>query len=39
MGKNFPTENDDRASLTQVEFLAEAWRVAHETARGLGWIV
>jgi hypothetical protein len=39
MGRNFPTEDDKRALLTHSEFLAEAWRVAHDKARELGWIV
>jgi hypothetical protein len=39
MGKNFPTEDDKRASISQSKFLAEAWNVANDKARELGWIV
>jgi hypothetical protein len=38
MGRNFPTENDMRSSMSQSEFLAAAWQLANDKARELGWI-
>jgi hypothetical protein len=39
LARRFPTKDDRRASLTQAEFLAHAWRLANDKARELGWIV
>jgi hypothetical protein len=39
MAKDFPRENEKGAILTQAEFLAQAWRLANDKARELGWIV
>ena len=30
--------NDPRLSITRAEFLAQAWRLANDKARELGWI-
>ena len=38
LAKLFPVENDPRATMTQGEFLAHAWRAASDKARVLGWI-
>ncbi len=37
--KSLPTEYDRHAVMTSAEFLAEAWKLANDTARELGWIV
>jgi hypothetical protein len=34
-----PEKDDLRFSMTSGEFLAAAWKLAHEKARELGWIV
>jgi hypothetical protein len=39
LGKNFPPKDDRRVPLTQAEFLAQAWRIANDKARELGWIL
>ena len=37
---HLPPEGDDpRLSITRAEFLAQAWRLANDKARELGWIV
>jgi hypothetical protein len=33
------TENDVRLQMTGAEFLVEAWKLANNKARELGWIV
>jgi hypothetical protein len=35
----FGSRGDKDAGVSQVEFLARAWRVANDKARELGWIV
>ena len=35
----FGVHGDEDAALSQVDFLARAWRVANDKARELGWIV
>jgi hypothetical protein len=35
----FGVHGDTDAGLSQVDFLARAWRVANDKARDLGWIV
>ena len=35
----FGVHGDKDAGLSQVDFLARAWRVANDKARELGWIV
>ena len=35
----FAVHNDKSAGISQVNFLACAWRVANDKARELGWIV
>jgi hypothetical protein len=37
--KSLPTGYDRHAVMTSAEFLAEAWKLANNTARELGWIV
>jgi hypothetical protein len=37
--RNLTLKDDSRASMTQSEFLALAWKLANERARELGWIV
>jgi hypothetical protein len=37
--KSLPTKYDRHAVMTSAEFLAEAWKLANDTARELGWIV
>ena len=32
-------DHDDRFPMTAAEFLAQAWRLANDKARELGWIV
>ena len=39
LGKDFPMKDDNRAPMTQAEFLRLAWRAANDKARELGWIV
>jgi hypothetical protein len=39
LAKNFHPKNDSRASITEAEFLAQAWKLANDKARELGWIV
>jgi len=39
LAKNFPTADDQRIEMTQSDFLAQAWRLANDRARELGWIV
>ena len=38
VAKNFVSKIDTGATITQAEFLAEAWQVANVQARDLGWI-
>jgi hypothetical protein len=40
LARHLPPEGDDpRLSITRAEFLAQAWRLANDKARELGWIV
>ena len=39
LARNFPKEHDKRASMSQAEFLARAWKLANDKAKELGWIV
>jgi hypothetical protein len=38
LARNFPSNDDSGAPMTQAEFLAQAWRLANEKARELGWV-
>jgi hypothetical protein len=38
LAKNFPSQDDSRADLTQAEFLSRAWHLANTKARELGWL-
>jgi hypothetical protein len=38
LARRFPDRDDLRIEMKQSEFLAEAWRLANEKARKLGWI-
>ena len=39
LARQLPPEGDDpRLSITRAEFLAQAWRLANDKARELGWI-
>jgi hypothetical protein len=35
----FGVRGDEDAGVSQIDFLARAWRVANDKARELGWIV
>jgi len=35
----FPMKNDPRVQMNVSEFLIRAWKLAHNKARELGWIV
>ena len=35
----FGVRDDEDAGISQIDFLARAWRVANDKARELGWIV
>jgi len=35
----FGVRGDEDAGISQIDFLARAWRVANDKARELGWIV
>ncbi len=37
--KDYPVQVDPRSQMSQAEFLAKAWKLAHDKARELGWIV
>jgi hypothetical protein len=39
LARNLTLKDDSRASMTQSEFLALAWKLANERAKELGWIV
>ena len=39
LAKRFPGKDDPRARLTHAEFLSRAWKLAHDKARELGWVV
>jgi hypothetical protein len=39
LARNIVREDDPRVPMTSTEFLAEAWKVANDKARELGWIV
>ena len=38
LARNFPSNDDGSAPMTQGEFLAQAWRLANEKARELAWV-
>jgi len=38
LARKFPSKDDRSAPMTQAEFLAEAWRLANDKARELGWV-
>ena len=38
LAKRFPGNDDPNARLTRAEFLAQAWKLANDKARELGWI-
>jgi hypothetical protein len=38
LARNFPSKDDSSAPMTQAEFLAQAWKLANERARELGWL-
>jgi hypothetical protein len=38
LAKRFPGNDDPDARLTHAEFLAQAWKLANDKARELGWI-
>jgi hypothetical protein len=35
LAKNFPKSDDERVPVSQAEFLARAWKLANDKARGL----
>ena len=37
LARKFPNKDDSSAPMTQAEFLVQAWRLANEKARELGW--
>jgi hypothetical protein len=37
--KSLPIKHDRLAVMTSAEFLAQAWKLANDKARELGWIV
>jgi hypothetical protein len=39
LAKRFPGKDDPHARLTHAEFLAQAWKLANDKAREVGWIV
>jgi len=39
LAKNIADRDDPRLPMTAAEFLAEAWRLANDKARKLGWLV
>jgi hypothetical protein len=39
LAKRFPGKDDPYARLTHADFLAQAWKLANDKARELGWIV
>jgi hypothetical protein len=38
LARNFPSMDDSSAPMTQAEFLTQAWKLANEKARELGWV-
>jgi hypothetical protein len=38
LARKLPSKDDSSAPMTQGEFLAQAWRLANEKARELGWV-
>jgi hypothetical protein len=38
LARKFSSKDDSSAPMTQAEFLAEAWKLANEKARELGWV-
>jgi hypothetical protein len=39
LAKRIPRRDDPSVAMTLSEFLAQAWRLANQKARELGWIV
>jgi hypothetical protein len=39
LAKHISDKDDPRLSMTGGEFLAQAWKLANDKARDLGWIV
>ena len=39
IAKDMTAANDLRISMTAAEFLAQAWKLANNRARQLGWVV
>jgi hypothetical protein len=37
IAKEFPLEGDPRSEMSQAEFMAHAWKLAHDKAHELGW--
>jgi len=39
LAKSYPKKEDRRVSMTLAQFLTDAWKLAKDKARELGWIV
>jgi hypothetical protein len=39
LAKSYPRKEDKRVSMTLAQFLTDAWKLANDKARELGWIV
>jgi hypothetical protein len=39
LAKSYPRKEDKRVSMTLAQFLTDAWKLAKDKARELGWIV
>jgi hypothetical protein len=39
LAKSYPRKEDKRVSMTLAQFLTDAWKLAKDRARELGWIV
>lgn len=39
LAKSYPRKEDRRVSMTLAQFLTDAWKLANDKARELGWIV
>jgi len=38
LAKSYPKKEDRRVSMTLAQFLTDAWKLAKDKARELGWI-
>ena len=38
VAKSYPRKEDRRVSMTLAQFLTDAWKLANDKARELGWI-